>query len=204
MTYASTSEITFNTGDRIKLTLDWKGEDEQNIPITIMFDNTFSNFLEIPEGPSYLQTPSPTPRWPTFLSFDSREEVSYQAFNEGPEGVWFTYSGTRLVLTSLDGLTSYAATPQYVNKTTAPSENEAIIDATRDSMYIPDNYYAVIDFWPLQAPPDDNSNISGCAPECEVPNGDYDAALYLQGYDEGGETFKKTVNLGLVHIYGNP
>ncbi len=197
MTGTSSSVITFDPGDRIKLTLDWKGEDEQNLPINIMFDD--SSGWTFPDGPSFLQTPPPEPRWPTFLSFDSREEVTYRAFNEGPEGVWFTYSGTRLVLTSLDGLSSYAATPRYVNQTTAPSVAEAEINPSRDSMYIPDQYYAVIDFWPLQAPPDASVNWS-CAPECETVDGDYDAALYLQGYDEGGETFKKTVNLRLVHI----
>ena len=135
-----------------------------------------------------------------FLSFDSQESITYRAFNEGPEGVWFTYGGTRLVLTSIDGLTSYGATPRYVNGSDANAE----INSGRDSLYIPDQYYAEITFWPIQAPPDDNDSINPCSATCEVPNGDYDAALYLQGYDEGGETFKKTVNLGLVHITGNP
>ncbi|MGY5144161.1 MAG: hypothetical protein ACW9XH_06735 [Candidatus Nitrosopumilus sp. bin_32a] len=207
LTAHSTSVANLLKGERLKVTLDWNGFDEQNLPINIMFDDTTYSAgtgWSLIDGPTFLQTPEPNPRWPTFLSFDSREPVTYRAFNEGPEGVWFTYPGTRLVLTSLDGTTSYGATPQYVNKTTAPSVSEAVISTARDSMYIPNQYYAEIEFWPIQAPPDANSNISGCAPECEVPNGDYDAALYLQGYDEAGETFKKTVNLGLVHITGNP
>jgi len=201
LTASSTGVATLEVGELLKVTIDWNGFEEQNLPINIMFDD--SGGWALPNGPTFLQTPEPTPRWPTFLSFDSREEVSYRAFNEGPEGVWFTYGGTRLVLTSLDGTTSYGATPHYVNQTTAPSQAEALMDGERDSMYIPDQHYAVIDFWPIQAPPDANDNWS-CQPECEVPDGDYDAALYLQGYDEAGETFKKTVNLGLVHITGNP
>ena len=201
LTASSTGVATLEVGELLKVTIDRNGFEEQNLPINIMFDD--SGGWALPNGPTFLQTPEPTPRWPTFLSFDSREEVSYRAFNEGPEGVWFTYGGTRLVLTSLDGTTSYGATPHYVNQTTAPSQAEALMDGERDSMYIPDQHYAVIDFWPIQAPPDANDNWS-CQPECEVPDGDYDAALYLQGYDEAGETFKKTVNLGLVHITGNP
>lgn len=201
LTSTTTSVTTLQTGERLKLSLEWPGN-QQNLPINIMFDD--GSGWVYPDGPSYLETPDPNPRWPTYLTFDSRESIKYTAYNEGPEGIWFIYPGTRLVLTSADGLNSYAATPQYVNKTTAPSVVEAEINPTRDSMYIPDDFVAEIEFWPIQAPPDDNSNISGCAPECEVPNGSYDAALYLQGYDEAGETFKKTIKLGLVRIIGNP
>lgn len=201
VTATSDSEITLQVGERLKMTLEWPG-DQQNLPINILFDD--NSGWTFPDGPSYMQTPPPNPRWPTFLTFDSRDSITYSAYNEGPEGIWFTYGGTRLVLTTLDGINSYGATPHYVNKTSAPSVSEAEITPTRDSMYIPDNTYADIEFWPVQAPPDSNSNVSGCAPECEVPSGSYDAALYLQGYDEAGETFKKTINLGLVYITGNP
>ena len=90
-----------------------------------------------------------------------------------------------------------------MNYTTAPSpaSTNAVISPSQDSMYIPDQYYAEIDFYQIQSPP--NTDSSPCS-ECQVPTGDYDAALYLNGYDEKGETFLKSVNLGLVHIYGNP
>jgi len=202
MTWASSSEITFAVGERIKLTIDWQ-DDESNIPVNISFDNDFSDSWTLPEGPSFLQTPEPEPRWPTFLSFAYNEQVNYFAYNEGPGGIWFVYSGTRLVLTSNDGTTSYAAVPYTVNQTTQPTPiaSYSELTPTQDSIYIPAEYYAEIDFYQLQSPPSpDNSPPSAN----EVPTGDYDAALYLQGYDETGETFKKTVDLGLVHITGNP
>lgn len=202
MTWASVGEINFDIDDRIKLTLEWK-DDESNLPINIAFDNDFSDTWSIPAGPSYLQTPQPEPRWPTFLQFAYDEQVNYFAYNEGPGGIWFVYSGTRLVLTSNDGTTSYAAVPYTVNQTTQPTpiSSYSELTPTQDSIYIPAEYYAEIDFYQLQSPPSpDNSPPSANT----VPTGDYDAALYLQGYDETGETFKKTVDLGLVHITGNP
>jgi len=191
---------TLNTGERLKLTIDWDG-DNQNIPIVFMFDD--SSGWSLPDGPSYMQTPPPEPRWPTFLTFDYNEQLRYTAYNEGPEGIWFTFPGTRFVLTTNDGLTSYAAMPRYVNYTTAPSpaSTNAVISPERDSMYIPADSYAEIDFWQIQAPPAmDNSPCSSCS----VPTGSYDAAIYLNGYDERGETFLKTIDLGLVRIVGNP
>ena len=203
MTGVSSSEITLSPTERLKLTLDWKDEDDQNLPINITFDNNFSDTWELPDGPSFLQTPTPDPRWPSFLSFEYDEQVEYLAYNEGPGGIWFVYSGTRLVLTSNDGVTSYAAVPYTVNATTQPTpvSDYSEITPSQDSIYIPAEHYAEIDFYQLQSPPKPDNSPPGAN---EVPTGDYDAALYLQGYDELGETFKKTVDLGLVHIYGNP
>lgn len=194
------TETTVLATERLRLTLDWNGYDEQNLPININWDRTGWSY---PLGSSHLETPQPDPAWPTFLSFDHEEELTFKAFNDGPEGIWFVFSGTRLVLTTNDGLNSYAAVPQYVNYTTAinPASTHAVISPTQDSMYIPDQHYAFIDFYPIQAPPAQDD--SPCS-ECQVPSGQYNAALYLEGYDESGETFKKTINLGLVDITGNP
>ena len=203
-TLSSTAVTTLQVGERLKLTLDWDSvtnADKQNLPINIMWDDSLG--WTLPAGPSYMQTPEPTPRWPTFLTFNYDENLTFRAYNEGPEGIWFTFPGTRFVLTSEDGLNSFAAMPRYVNFTTAPSPATtwAVIDHEQDSMYIPAEYYAEIDFWQIQAPPTGtNSPCNGC----DVPTGSYDAALYLNGYDESGETFLKTVDLGLVHITGNP
>ena len=202
MTGTSSSAYTLGIGEMLKVTLDWAPwGDEHNLPINIMFDD--SSGWTLPSGPTYLQTPTPNPRWPTYLSFDFEEQVKYLAYNEGPGGIWFVYSGTRLVLTTNDGVSSYAAVPHYVNKTTQPnpSDTYALISAEQDSIYIPDSFFAEIDFYQLQSPPAPNNNPPSTT---EVPTGSYDAALYLQGYDEKGETFKKTINLGLIRITGNP
>jgi len=192
---------TLEIGERLKITLDWKDEDEHNIPINIMWDD--SGGWSLPSGPSYMQTPEPNPRWPTFLSFDYEDEINYLAYNEGPGGIWFVYSGTRLVLTTADGENSYAAVPYSVNQTTQPTpiSTYSEITPTQDSIYIPAENYAELDFYMLQSPPSPDNSPPLVN---KVPNCDYEAAIYLQGYDETGETFKKTVELGVVHITGNP
>ncbi|MGY5147643.1 MAG: LamG-like jellyroll fold domain-containing protein [Candidatus Nitrosopumilus sp. bin_7KS] len=194
------SDVTVLSGERLKVTLDWNNYNEQNLPINILWDSTGWSY---PDGSSHLETPVPTHTWPTFLTFDHDELLTFRAFNDGPDGIWFVFSGTRLVLTTNDGTNSYAAVPQYVNYTTAPSpqNTHAVISPTQDSMYIPDQNFAYIDFYPIQAPP--SQDLSPCN-ECQVPTGQYNAALYLQGYGESGETFKKTINLGLIQITGNP
>lgn len=202
MTGTSASGYTLGIGEMLKVTLDWAPwGDEHNLPINIMFDD--SSGWTLPSGPTYLQTPPPDPRWPTYLTFAYDEQIKYSAYNEGPGGIWFVYSGTRLVLTTNDGVNSFAAVPHYVNKTSqpTPSDTYALISASQDSIYIPEDTYAVIDFYQLQSPPAPNNNPPAST---EVPTGSYDAALYLQGYDEKGETFKKTIKLGLIRITGNP
>jgi len=201
MTATDLIGYTLDVGERLKLTLDWNDEDEHNLPVNIMWDD--NSGWSLPGGPSYMQTPEPSPRWPTFLSFDYEDEINYLAYNEGPGGIWFVYSGTRLVLTTVDGENSYAAVPYTVNQTTQPTPISAYseITPTQDSIYIPAENYAELDFYMLQSPPtaDNNPPLVN-----KVPNCDYEAAIYLQGYDETGETFKKTVDLGLIHITGNP
>jgi len=201
MTGTDAIGYTLEVDERLKLTIDWKGEDNQNLPINIMWDD--SSGWSLPAGPSYVQTPEPTPRWPTFLTFNYDDTINYLAYNEGPGGIWFVYGGTRLVLTTNDDVNSYAAVPYTVNATTQPTpiSTYSEITPTQDSIYIPAGYYAELDFYQLQSPPAPNTNPPSAN---EVPTGDYDGALYLQGYDEAGETFKKTVDLGLIHIVGNP
>lgn len=195
MTWASSQIISFDAGDRIKLTLDWKNNDEQNLPINIMFDDN-SGWV-FPAGPSFLQTPQPEPKWPTFLSFSTDAEITYSTFNEGPEGVWFTFAGTRLVLTSADKLSSFGAMPHYVNKTTPALPKNAEMTPDQDSLYVPNGFFAEFEFYRLQSPA---SILSPPCNECKAVSGDYNAAIYLSGYDENGETFLKTVTLGQVHL----
>ena len=196
MTWASSQIISFDVGDRIKLILDWKNNDEQNLPINIMFDD--NSGWTMPAGPSYLQTPTPTPRWPTFLAFETDSEIVYSTFNEGPEGIWFTFSGTRLVMTSADKLTSFGAMPHWVNKTTPLNPNNALMTPDQDSLYIPNGFYAEFIFYKLQSPASIDPNP---CQTCKAVAGDYSAAIYLSGYDEKGETFLRTISLGQVHLF---
>ena len=68
LTATSIAEGTLDIGERLRLTISWP-EDSNNLPINIMWDDsTFQGVSEwnFGDGPTFLQTPEPTPRWPTF------------------------------------------------------------------------------------------------------------------------------------------
>ena len=102
-------------------------------------------------------------------------------------GAWFTYQGTRFILTTLDGTTSYGS---LVDKVNATSVNE-----DQDSIYIPNQNYAAIEFFPFGNPPQIQPPSNQ-----RVPVGTYDAAIFLSGYDDSGNIFLKTINLGVIVV----
>jgi hypothetical protein len=184
-TTGALSDVTFATGERLMFEISWDS-DIQNLPINIRFDDDDSSFT-LPDDSSYLQTPTTTPEWPTFLSFDRDDQLTYYVFNNGPDGAWFTYSGTRFVLTSSDGSGSYGALVDSVNATN--------VDQDQDSIHIPDQYYAAITFFQLANPPQVSPPVNE-----RVPVGDYDAAIFISGYDDAGDEFLLTVDLGVVSV----
>jgi hypothetical protein len=148
-----------------------------------MDDNTMST-------PSHLKTAPVEPAWPTYLTIDKDDEVTYIAYNEGPTGVWFNYQGTRLVLTTIDGTNSYGAIIRSINGTE--------LTADIDSLYFPANTYVAMTFYRLGQPP--SGAPSGPDPADRAIPGNYDAAVFLQGYDDTGEVFLRSIKLGLIHI----
>ena len=168
--------------ERFRLTLN-----ENSSPGLPLFLRVDDNTMTIP---SHIQTAPVEPKWPTYLSFDRDDQVTYVTYNEGPNGVWFNYQGTRLVLTTLDGINSFGAIVSNVNG----SE----INADRDSIYFPAGTFAAIEFWQLGQPPEGPPNGPPGANRPDV--GDYNAAVFLSGYDESGEVFLRSIKLGLVHI----
>jgi hypothetical protein len=180
--------ITFATGERLKFNISWDSN-TQNLPINIRFDDEDSNFV-LPDASSYLQTSTTTPNWPTYLTIDNDDEIIYYVFNDGPEGVWFTYSGTRLILTASDASGSYGALGFQVNGTGVQN-----IDQDTDSIYIPDQNYAAITFSQIANPP----QVNPPTPDL-VPAGDYTAAVFISGYNDTGEEFLLTVDLGTVSV----
>lgn len=148
-----------------------------------MDDNTMGT-------PSHLHTSPTEPNWPTFLILDNDDLITYVAYNEGPNGVWFNYQGTRMVLSTTDGLNSFGAIIKRINQTT--------VDADQDSIYFPADSYASLEFWQLAQPPRGGTN--GPSSQTFVDPGDYSAAVFLSGYDEAGEVFLRSIKLGLIHI----
>jgi len=170
---------------------------EQNLPINIRFGDGNFPANDYTDTVSFLQTGPTDPIWPAFLSFNWDEQVELTIFNQGPEGVWFTFPGTRMVLTTLDKTISYGAMPEEIQ---IGVEGWEPMYPERDGPYIADQVTAKIKFYALTNPPF-IPPLTGGQPET-VPGGDYDAFVFLSGFDEAGTAFLKTVDLGTVHIVG--
>ncbi len=189
---------TLATGDRLLFEIK-VDDDEQNLPMNIWFSDTdYGDVLpDLDDYNSFLQTPRTEPVWPSFLTFGCDEEVTLTVFNDGPEGLWLTFPGTRFVLTSNDGIVSYGAMPQTVS---VDGADPLDILSTQDGPYIPDQSSAEILFFqlknPARSPP--SPSIGD-----DVPSGEYTAFVYLSGFDEEGESFLRTVGLGTIQITPN-
>jgi hypothetical protein len=110
--------------------------------------------------------------------------------------VWFDFHGTRLVLTSIDGKTSYSAMVKEisVNGTTAVSMNEVL-----DSPYVPNNIYAEFTFYELTNQP--NAPAYPLNNRIAVTPGNWQTSIFLTGYDDAGHQFLKTVDIGIINIH---
>jgi len=184
------SSTVFNPTERLKITMSMDSN-VQNLPINIRFDDENIKFV-MPFDSSYVQTPKVTPDWPSYVNFDRDDRVIYYAYNSGPSGAWFNYQGTRFVLTTTDASASYGALVFAVNGTGGASN----ISADKDSVYIPAKKYAAIEFYQLSNPPQVSPQAA-----VRVPVGTYNAAVYLSGYDDSGEAFLRTIDLGTVTVY---
>ena len=179
---ATLTQTLFSANNRLRLTLSMPSA-TQNLPMNIRIDD--SSFT-LPGG-SYIQTPIADTAWPAYLTWASADKPIYYAFNSGPTGSWFTYAGTRLVLTTSDHLLSYGGLIEKINGTK--------VDTDHDSLFIPDQGVAQLSFYPISNPPQVNP-----ATNKQVPPGIYDGAVFLSGYDEAGQVFLRTVKLGTIQI----
>ena len=189
-TGTTVSYSTFAATERLKFNISWDSN-VQNLPINIRFDDENTSFV-MPLDSSYVQTPRTSSDWPSYVNFDRDDKVIYYAYNSGPSGAWFNYQGTRFVATTLDASQSYGALVFAVNGTGGSSN----ISADKDSVFIPAGKYAAIEFYQLANPP----QISPPA-GVRIPVGTYNAAIFLSGYDESGEAFLRTIDLGTVTVY---
>lgn len=184
-TLTTIANVTLTSGDRLKSTLSWD-DDSQNLDMNIRVDDDDSGYV-FPTSPTYIQTPPVFPALPTFITITNDENPLYIIFNGGPNGAWFTYSGTRFVVTLPDGSESYGGLVVGVNGSQ--------VNEDQDSIFIPDQYSAEIEFYPLANPPQTQPS----APE-KAPPGIYNAAVFLSGFDDKGETFLRTINVGTVNV----
>jgi len=113
--------------------------------------------------------------------------VEFFAYNSGEEGAWFTYQGTRIVFNGTNG--NYSGLVYKIDGTT--------MTINSDSPYVARNSEVDIDFYPPQAipindiPPTDNEKV--------IP-GIYDVTVFLNGYDDDGTIFLRSIDLGTITV----
>ena len=70
------------------------------------------------------------------------------------------------------------------------------LDADTDSPYIDEEIEADITFWHPQNVP----TASQPGQSEKIPAGNYDVNIYLNGYDEVGTVFIRSINVGTVEV----
>jgi len=205
VTGTTSSSSSFVQGDRLTFSIS-VDDDEQNLPINLWIDDTDYSETSLDDTNSFLQTPPIDPAWPTFSSIKTGEPITLSIFNSGPEGIWFTFPGTRFIVTSLDGVTSYGAMPWCDSPPGGTCNSKPVtlnsvthpLNVDQDGPYIPDQTSAEIKFNklcdPVQRIPDSPSSCT------DIPVGDYQGYIYLSGIDEEGTSFIRTIALGLLHV----
>ena len=187
---AYSTNRTFNINDRLSFGIK-VDSDVQNIPINIQIDDINFPAATIDDVSPFLQTPPTSSAWPNYNIFSASQELQIAIFNTGPEGIWLTFAGTRLVLTAEDELSAYGAMPKEVDE----GNGFEVITSTKDSLFIPDQAFLTVKFHELANPPADPAG-----PGDEIVVGDYNGHVFLSGYDSDGGAFVRTIDLGTIQI----
>ncbi|NJK78109.1 MAG: LamG domain-containing protein [Nanoarchaeota archaeon] len=150
---------------------------------------------------SLLQTPPPDIPFTSYWTYDKSDRLEVSVYNLGPHGSWFVYQGTRAVFKSTDNGTSYAGIICSINSTesdpcsTGGGNDEWRIDEDRDSIFMPVDSIGKMYFWDIQNRPD--RDVGGGS---EIPAGEYDMFVFIDGYDEEGSTFLRNLQMGRVIV----
>jgi len=137
--------------------------------------------------PSYLQIPQPNATLPAYAKYDNDDEVTVAVTNSGTTGIWLTYQGSRVTFDDLSTTTAYAGIAKSVNGT--------LIDVNTDSLFLPPGNLVNVNFTQPKTTP---TNSTGTVDL--IPPGAYKRYVFLQGYDDTGQFFLRTKNIGAVTV----
>jgi hypothetical protein len=143
--------------------------------------NLLSSYLQ----PTTLVSPQILP---AFYTWDQDFPlVEFFAYSSGEEGSWLTYQGTRIVFNGTNG--NYSGLVYQIDG----------VDMTinSDSPFIARNSDIDIDFYPPQAAP---INAEPPGDDEKVIPGIYDVTVFLNGYNEDGTIFLRSINLGTITV----
>jgi len=206
----SGSNVVFNPHERLKVDLlhDPAAESSTftNLPIILHIDD---NQLAS-EVVSFIQLFGANSTFPAYLVYDNQIPLTFQISNIGPDGIWLTFSGARVVFEPINPQTSpfysYAAFLHSVNATTTPTDPVYDLSETKDSLYIDAlTGIAYLEFFePREIPEAATYKYSGADQDCGlIPPGAYKMAVNIVGYDELGANLFRTFNVGKVQVFGD-
>jgi len=182
-------QVNLASGQRINFTMSYETETPTWIPLYV--DMKVDDEGLNPHS-SYLQIPLPSIPFPTYWIYDNADEVEFWFFNAGPNGIWLQYQGTRIVFDDNASDTSYGGLVRRVNGTSGQFD----VNEDRDSLFIPVNSKAFIRFWQPTTVPSNNPSGNGVL----IPPGLYTTTVWLAAYDDTGESFSRSINLGTVQV----
>ncbi|HEY8109245.1 MAG TPA: LamG-like jellyroll fold domain-containing protein [Candidatus Nitrosotenuis sp.] len=173
-------QVSLTAGERLNFTMSYSS----GLNMIFRIDD---NTMATPKS-SFLQTGSkPDNPFHSYFSHDRDNEVQFFVSNSGPNGMWMTYQGTRVAFDTLSGTTSYAGLIHTVNGTT--------VDVNTDSIYVPVGAVADMRFYRPQTIPKTPET-----PANVIPTGTYQMYVFINGYDETGKVFLRTLSVGLIQV----
>ncbi|MCV0411557.1 LamG-like jellyroll fold domain-containing protein [Nitrosarchaeum sp.] len=193
------SNVTMSNLDRLNFTVNYV-ESTPNVWYPLQLNFKIDDETHTPTS-SLIQIPPPDTPFISYWTYDKSDRLEVTIYNVGPEGSWLVYQGTRAVFKDPDGDVSYAGIICSVNSTesdpcnTGGGNNEWRVDEDRDSIFIPVDNIGKIYFWDIQNRPD--RDVSGGT---EIPAGEYDMFVFINGYDEEGSTFLRNLEMGRVKV----
>jgi len=179
--------LTLAAPNRLNFTISYAGGLPMNLNIDKQDLDGSINLLS-----TYLQIPPTDDPLPVFVDIGRFSKITLFAFNVGDKGAWFTSQGTRLVFNGTNG--NYASIVDTISNGVDPVIK---LNGTQDSPFVANNQKADIIFWQPQKTP-----VAGSppTPDDHIPAGNYELTVFLNGYDEDGISFLRSIALGTVKV----
>jgi hypothetical protein len=143
---------------------------------------------------SYLQPPDLVDPQvlPVFYTWDRKDKtVEFFAYSAGNQGSWFTFQGTRIIFNGTNG--NFAGLVETIGNGIDPPVSMGF---GADSPFISPNTDGDFVFHAPQANPEDTFP----APADRVPEGNYGVTIFLNGYDESGKVFIRSISIGTILV----
>ncbi len=174
------------TENRLNFTMSYASGDPLYLRVDdSAMDGVGSNLLS-----SFIQLPPVDGPLPVFYTHNRDNKVTFFAYNSGTEGKWFTFQGTRVIFNGTNG--HYTG----IVDTISNGVEISTLDFDTDSPFIDRDVEADIVFWHPQRIP----TATQPGEPLKIAEGDYSVFIYLNGYDEDGTTFVRSISLGTVKV----